>query len=231
MRWPRLTSVDRFHDCANAVGAAIAKVSGTVDIIKVLEGVNEDEIVEAVCEEAKKRAVDAGADPATVKIIELDNMPLEYVQMRASRIIAKAAGPLGRNALASIPKAGEAEDIADDWFRPAKKSANAEKDAKDFIVSPSALIDIREYKPEVDRNGTWWVSETDLEFLATGCSILACGGGGPGYMCYLAARAALKAGHRLSVVDVDALPEDEYIAGTISYGQAEMIRHRNPANC
>lgn len=59
-------------------------------MIKVLEGQNEEKVVEEVCEEAKKAAIKAGADPATVKIIELDNMPLQYVQMRASRIVARA---------------------------------------------------------------------------------------------------------------------------------------------
>ena len=97
-------------------------------------------------------------------------------------------------------------------------TANSEKNPKDFIVSPSTLIDISKYRPEVDENGTWWVSEVDCEFLATGCSILACGGGGPGYMCYMAARAAIQAGHRLAVVDIETLPEDEYIMGSISYG-------------
>ncbi len=98
------------------------------------------------------------------------------------------------------------------------KTTNAEKDPKDFLVSPSALIDIRQYKPEVDKDGTWWVSDIDLELLATGCSILACGGGGPGYMCYMAARAALKAGHRLPVVDINTLPDEGHVFGSISYG-------------
>lgn len=98
------------------------------------------------------------------------------------------------------------------------KATNAEKDPKDFLVSPSALVDIRQYKPEVDQDGTWWVSEIDCEFLATGCSTLACGGGGPGYMCYMAARAAIQAGQRLPVVDVETLPDDVYVLGSISYG-------------
>jgi hypothetical protein len=98
------------------------------------------------------------------------------------------------------------------------KTTNAEKDPRDFVVSPSAPIDIREYTPEVDKDGTWWVSEIDLEFLATGCSILACGGGGPGYMCYMAARAALKAGHKLPVVDINTLDDAGHVFGSISYG-------------
>ena len=82
--------MSRFHDCANAVGAAIAKVSGTIDVIKIMENVDEEAVVNSVCEEAKQRAIEAGADPETVKIIELDNMPLQYVQMRATRIVARA---------------------------------------------------------------------------------------------------------------------------------------------
>lgn len=114
---------------------------------------------------------------------------------------------------------GTAADVAD--FTEQKNAStisNAEKLASDFIVSPSASVDIRQYKPEVDQEGTWWVSEIDCEFLATGCSILACGGGGPGYMCYLAARAAIQAGHRLPVVELDSLPPDTWVMGSISYG-------------
>jgi hypothetical protein len=106
----------------------------------------------------------------------------------------------------------EAEEV-----RPSK-TTNAQKDPKDFLVSPSALIDINQYRPEVDHDGTWWVSEIDCEFLATGCSVLACGGGGPGYMCYMAARTAIKAGARMPVVDIETLDDDVYILGSISYG-------------
>ena len=95
---------------------------------------------------------------------------------------------------------------------------NSEKSLEDFNASPSALVDVNQYRPEVDENGTWWVSEIDCEFLATGCSVLACGGGGPGYMCYLAARAAIQDGKRLPVVDASALPDDDFVFGSVSYG-------------
>lgn len=85
-----MTDDFRFHDCANAVGAAIAKVSGQVDVVEVLEGRDEDEVVATACEDAKKRAVEAGADPARVEIVSIDNMPLEYVAMKATRLIIRA---------------------------------------------------------------------------------------------------------------------------------------------
>lgn len=96
--------------------------------------------------------------------------------------------------------------------------SNREKVPSDFVVSPSASIDINKYRPTVDNQGTWWVSEIDTEFLATGCSILACGGGGPGYQTYIAAMAALRAGHRLKVVDIDTLPDHGEVHGSVTYG-------------
>ncbi|KAJ9137866.1 Hydantoin utilization protein A [Pleurostoma richardsiae] len=222
----------QFHDCANAVGAAIARVSGQVDIVKVMEGLDEDVVVEEVCEEAKRMAVAAGADPAKVKVTEVENLPLQYVQMRATRLIVKAAGPLAEKyqlkgaALFTEELNG---DVSESESMGIDATTNAEKDPKDFIVSPSALIDINTYRPEVDAAGTWWLSEVDCEFLAMGSSILACGGGGPGYYCYMAARAAIQAGQRPSVVDISSLPEDEHILGNISYGAPTVTLERTPS--
>jgi len=47
-------------------------------------------VIEGVCSEARKMAIEAGAEPASVKIVTIENMPLEYVQMRASRIVVRA---------------------------------------------------------------------------------------------------------------------------------------------
>ncbi|KIX01409.1 uncharacterized protein Z518_09135 [Rhinocladiella mackenziei CBS 650.93] len=219
------------HDCANAVGAAIAKISGQIDVVKVLEGLDEEKVVEDVCSEAKKLAIDAGADPESVKIVTIENMPLQYVQMRATRLIIRAAGTLNQKALLHHTPSESTEELEaiQEAEERVPKTTNAEKDPRDFLVSPSALVDIRVYKPEVDGNGTWWVSEIDCEFMATGCSILACGGGGPGYMCYMAARAAIKAGHRLPIVDIETLPEDGYVLGSISYGAPTVTLERIPS--
>ncbi|KAH9844578.1 Hydantoin utilization protein A [Teratosphaeria destructans] len=230
----------QFHDCANAVGAAIARVSGQVDVVHVLEGRNEDQVLAEVCEAAKQKAIDAGADADVVKITEVENMPLQYVQMRASRMVVKAAGPLSARALLHSVQssAGQTADrlevAADDKVSeggPEKAATRAEvmTDPKATIISPSAHVHVADYKPEVDHNGVWWVSEVDCEFLATGSSILACGGGGPGYMCYMAARHALQNGARMPVVDISALPDDAYILGNISYGAPTVTLERTPS--
>src|SRR5579875_1071029 len=85
---------DQF-DAANAIGAAIASVSGQVDrIFHPGPGGREAMLAEA-SEEAREHAVAAGADPATVQIVELEEIPLAYLTAPAVRIRVKAAGALG----------------------------------------------------------------------------------------------------------------------------------------
>jgi hypothetical protein len=44
--------------------------------------------------EARERAVAAGADPDTVRIVELEEIPLAYLTSPAVRVRVKAAGTL-----------------------------------------------------------------------------------------------------------------------------------------
>jgi N-methylhydantoinase A/oxoprolinase/acetone carboxylase beta subunit len=83
------------HDVANAIGAAIAEISGTWDEIIPLDERRADAI-EAAGERAAQRAVAAGADPDEVRVVELDETPLAYMTEPAARVRVKASGPLSR---------------------------------------------------------------------------------------------------------------------------------------
>ncbi|PZN13230.1 MAG: hydantoinase subunit beta [Bacillota bacterium] len=85
------------YEVANAVGAAIAQVSGTVDRIFSLENRTREQVLEEAKEAACAEAVQAGADPDTVGVIEVEEVPLAYLPGNAVRIKVKAAGQL-RNA-------------------------------------------------------------------------------------------------------------------------------------
>jgi N-methylhydantoinase A/oxoprolinase/acetone carboxylase beta subunit len=82
-------------DAANAVGAAIASVSGEVDRIFHLGADGRQAVLDEARDEARERAVAAGADPDTVQIIEVEEIPLAYLTSPAVRIRVKAAGTLG----------------------------------------------------------------------------------------------------------------------------------------
>jgi hypothetical protein len=81
-------------DAANAIGAAIASVSGQVDRISHLGSGGREAALAEASEEARNRAVAAGADPGSVDIVEIEEIPLAYLTTPAIRIRAKAAGAL-----------------------------------------------------------------------------------------------------------------------------------------
>ena len=81
------------HDVANAIGAAIAMASGRWEEV-VQDDRNRAGMIEAAAEKARDRAVQAGADPSTVEIVELEEVPLAYLDRPAVRVTVKAAGPL-----------------------------------------------------------------------------------------------------------------------------------------
>jgi N-methylhydantoinase A/oxoprolinase/acetone carboxylase beta subunit len=82
------------HEVANAVGAAVAEVSGEVDRIYRLDGRPRTTVIEEARQEARQRAVDAGADADEVRDLELEEIQLAYLPGDAVRIRARAAGPL-----------------------------------------------------------------------------------------------------------------------------------------
>jgi len=83
------------YEVANAIGAAIAQVSGRWDEVVSLASGRAAAIASA-CDQATARAIQAGADPSQVEIAEIDEVPLAYLTEPVARISVKAVGPLGR---------------------------------------------------------------------------------------------------------------------------------------
>ena len=79
---------------ANAIGAAIAQVGGQVERVYSLEGASREEAIADCSAAAIARAVSAGADPATIEVVEIDEVPLTYVPSNATRVRVKAVGDL-----------------------------------------------------------------------------------------------------------------------------------------
>ncbi len=80
-------------DVANAVGAAIALVSGTVETI-IPAGSGRSEAIAAAEEQARNRAIQAGGVPSGVEVVEITEIPLSYLTEPSLRLRVKAAGPL-----------------------------------------------------------------------------------------------------------------------------------------
>ena len=79
---------------ANAIGAAIAQVSGEVDRIFSYDKVGRDRALQDARTEAVGGAISAGALPDTVHIVDVEELPLQYLPGSAVRIRVKAVGDL-----------------------------------------------------------------------------------------------------------------------------------------
>jgi len=96
---PRLAGVSEVlnvpHQAvANAVGAAIAQVSGEVD--QIFQDLSRDEAIARARRAAEDKAVAAGADRATINVVEVEDLPLAYLPGNSLRTRVRVVGEIAR---------------------------------------------------------------------------------------------------------------------------------------
>jgi N-methylhydantoinase A/oxoprolinase/acetone carboxylase beta subunit len=84
----------RYAEVANAVGAAIALVSGRVERMYDIAAAGRSGALEAAKREAIAAAVQAGAQEDAVEIIDVSEMPMTHMKSGSVQIRVRAAGPL-----------------------------------------------------------------------------------------------------------------------------------------
>lgn len=80
------------HAVANAVGAAIAQVSGETD--RIFTGIGRDKALAAAAEEARAKAVASGAEERTLKVVEAEDLPLAYLPGDVQRVRVRVVGDI-----------------------------------------------------------------------------------------------------------------------------------------
>lgn len=218
----RIVRTVKGGEVANAVGAAISRVSGVVDTVVDTSDQTIREAQEAVSKIAIEKAIANGAKPETVQVVEVTMLPIQYVEAKA-RILIRAVGELDIISQQQIPRPGLAAAIT-----TVQEEVNDIKQVpKDHDIPPvAAKVDICTYRPEV-KDKKWIVSTTDLEFIAAGCKILGCGGGGDPYQEYLKAKAIVELHPgTIKVVSPDFLPDDSWVGWTGCMGSPEVSMER-----
>jgi N-methylhydantoinase A/oxoprolinase/acetone carboxylase beta subunit len=79
-------------DCANAVGAAIAQVSGETD--QIYRELSREEAIAAAEAQARERAIVAGAERGTLQTVDVEDIPLAYLPGNALRVRVRVAGEM-----------------------------------------------------------------------------------------------------------------------------------------
>lgn len=229
------------HDSANAVGAAIAKVSGEVDVIEILENRDERAVVDAAKKQAIEAAIARGADKDDAKVVEVEKIPLQYVTNKAIRLVVKAVGKLST---ANFPTNSVSDQsVNTDWMlkedEPASEHETGSQVASSITKDAASLSSTKDftavqfdsYKPEVVNN-VWYLSAVDLEFIATGTGVLGTGGGGPSYLQYLQCLDWLrspKSKGRMRVVAPEYMKDTDVCVFGSWYGAPSVSSERLPA--
>lgn len=218
-----------FHSVANAVGAAISKIGGTVDMIQSSAEQSIVQIIEKAKQMAVDRAVAAGAKRDTVVLAEVDAMPLQYVANQV-RVIARAVGEFSSDAFFSDAAINSFSEDDDEVY-----TNESAKVSQVSIPDPRPVIDVDTYRPNVVLNSEsgipeWFVTETDVEWLAEGCYVLGCAGGGSPFSEYIKLRDVLRAGHTIRVIDSSSMKDSDIIYWGGHMGSPAVSNERLSAN-
>jgi len=79
---------------ANAVGAAIAQVSGEIDRVYSLASMSRADAIKDAADKATTIAVSAGARPGSIEVVDVEDVPLAYLPGNATRVHVKVVGDL-----------------------------------------------------------------------------------------------------------------------------------------
>nr|XP_019000245.1 hydantoinase [Kwoniella mangroviensis CBS 8507]OCF63706.1 hydantoinase [Kwoniella mangroviensis CBS 8507] len=219
-----------FYDAANAVGAACAQVSGVIDTFEDTSTTPLAEVRKKVEQRAIDKAVDLGADRAKTTIVESEIIPIAYTTGRA-RFYVKAAGPWTGAPVTHIQSQKTASAIANKDTKElanvdAIPPANIRKGPLPESDPPVTAQTILDYRPTITNQGEWMLSEIDAEWIATGCYILGCGGGGSPYSKALALKEIIRAGESIKIIDFSKLEEDGMVIWGGGIGSPEVSQER-----
>jgi len=77
---------------ANAVGAAIAQVSGEID--QIFQNLSRDDAIAAARRLAETRAIEAGAEAAGLQVVDVEDLPLAYLPGNSLRVRVRVVGEI-----------------------------------------------------------------------------------------------------------------------------------------
>lgn len=84
----------KYYATANAIGAALGQVSGSVEKVYKLDNISREDAIKDAADTAKERACLAGADEKTLEILTIEDIPLSYLPGNAILIKIKVVGDL-----------------------------------------------------------------------------------------------------------------------------------------
>ncbi|KAH7305301.1 hypothetical protein B0I35DRAFT_114868 [Stachybotrys elegans] len=212
----------KYLEVANAVGAAIGKISGSVDMVVVpTENSTMDAQIEAAKALAADRCVAAGGNRDTLEVVEIESIPISYVTNGATRLIVRVVADLS-----DVHEDSGEDDLTIDTSASSETDTNA-VDSKASSYDIVEQLDVESYRPRIEGD-LWYLSETDLQFLQDGTGVLGVGSCGDAYPSYIACAHALAKGENITIRRQDTLPDDAVVLIAGFMGSPTVYLERVP---
>ncbi|XP_047130677.1 uncharacterized protein LOC100205321 [Hydra vulgaris] len=233
-------------DVANAIGAAITKISEKnstiVDggSIKIKSHIKKKLIFDAI-----EKAVKRGAIKEFTTVTELTESPMAYTNDGSLELFVKVVGSLNlrllknnrenqkkinnleENSMQSENRCFEEsfdsyltdEDIVENTNNASVINIEAEhiENTVDFLKNTEMIA-----VPDLKRN-EWNLSLQDIKFIALGGSILGSGGGGSPYMFFLICKDLLEQGKKIRVISPSDMEEEDLAVPVAFFGAPNCI--------
>lgn len=207
----------KYFEVANAVGAAIGKISGTVDTMVIPGTRTIEQEIEAAKLLAHERCVAAGGDGDTIEIVDIETIPLSYITNGATRLAVRVVGDLlnyseelnlQADQLMRLDGAVSRQISLDSGYSDSGFDFNTASKGSSYEVSEPN--DLESYRPHI-KGDVWYLSETDINFLMDGTGILGVGSCGEPFPAYLSCLQALREGKQFKIFRQSALADDAVI--------------------
>ncbi|XP_076436950.1 uncharacterized protein LOC143276323 isoform X2 [Babylonia areolata] len=174
-----------------------------------------DKAVQDTCRKARQMAQQAGADPATLEIVEMEEVALTYLPGCATRIKVKAVGNLLDSAFSDCGAVWteppgidvtESDVTADVPKQLRSVTGDVLDDSQSDSNTGVTWAGLTPSRPHVDpRTGEWIVNAWDVECITVGAGLLGAGGGGSPHIGRVCARVALEKGKKMRIISPERL--------------------------
>ncbi|PGH17467.1 hypothetical protein AJ79_01067 [Helicocarpus griseus UAMH5409] len=216
------TVVPEFAGVANAIGAAIAQISGKAE--KMTDKASVEFAKAEVKAGALADAESRGADISGAVITKEQIVGVPYID-DAKKVSIEVACPANHSRFySSFEKLAATLPSAEDG--PGYEETKTIDNERGSNESEDPVVDVSKYRPTIDSSGKWLLSKTDLQFMSIGCYILGCGGGGSPYSTYLEVANIVEEGKTLAIVDPSSLDADAILVPVAGVGSPAVSDER-----
>jgi hypothetical protein len=220
----------QYSSVANAIGAAISRISGTIDIIVSTASKSTETLLAEVSDLAIAEAVKNGALRASITIAEAEELPLPYIANK-SRFLVKAIGDFDFS-LSLVEPHIDTNQVEKDEQEVQAKTVVVDRQNSTQTNAANEMeagFNFSTYRPVITGK-EWILSETDLKWISCGCYILGTGGGGTPYPHFLRLREMLRGGAILKVMRPEDLKDDDLVASGGASGSPTVSMEKLPGD-